>query len=39
MRPRLGNVVNDLHAGKLPADPVSVGAMTDRLTGHTSVYP
>ena len=39
MRPRLGNVVNDFYVGKLPADPVSVGAMTDRLTEHTSVYP
>ena len=39
MKPRLGNTVTDFRVGKLPADPVSVGAMTDRLTGHTSVYP
>ena len=38
MRPRLSIAVSDFHVGKLPADPVSVEAMTDRLTRHTSVY-
>ena len=34
----MDNGLNAFHVEKLPVDPVSVGAMTNRPTGHTSVY-
>ena len=39
MRALFNNAVSDFHVERLPADPVSVEAMIDRLTEHTSVYP